>query len=175
MKKYKLGLVLGRFQGVHIGHESIINQALDLCDEVLIFIGSADKSNTKENPFPIDLRMKMLTDIFKDKRVHIHPLDDLGVGNVPSWGDYVILNAIKVIGKPDLIIQGIEVKTNTWYKNFTDINFLEVDRGIVPINATTLRSFILDDKKSEFEKYTNSKIHKYYDELRKYLLEVWHA
>lgn len=175
MKKYKLGLVLGRFQGVHIGHESIINNALELCDSVLIFIGSADKCGTKENPFPLELRYKMLKDIFNDERIHIYPLDDLGVGNVPSWGDYVIDNAIKVIGKPDLIIQGKEVKTNTWYKNFTDISFLEIDRGIVPINATRLRGFILDDNKEEFEKYTNPKIHKYYDELRKYLLEVWHA
>jgi nicotinamide-nucleotide adenylyltransferase len=175
MKEYKLGLVLGRFQGVHIGHESIINRALELCSDVLILIGSANKKNTKENPFPVELRYQMLSDIFNDKRVHIFPLDDLGVGNVPSWGDYVIENAIKDFGKPDLIIQGIEVKTNTWYKNFQDIHFLEVDREIVPINATKLRGYILEDNKDEFFKYTNPKIHKYYEELRKYLLEVWHA
>ena len=117
MKKYKIGLVLGRFQGIHMGHESIINQAIDLCEEVLILIGSSDKFGTRENPFPYELRYQMLYDIFKDK-VHIHPLPDLGVGNVPSWGDYVISNAIKVLGKPDLIVQGKEVKTNTWYKNY---------------------------------------------------------
>ena len=174
MKKYKIGLVLGRFQGIHMGHESIINQALELCEEVLVFIGSSDKYGTTTNPFPYELRYKMLYDIFGNK-VHIHPLPDLGVGNVPGWGDYVISNAIKVLGKPDLIVQGKEVKTNTWYKNYEDIHFLEVDRGIVPINATTLRSFINDDKKEDFEKYTNSKIHKYYDELRKYLKEAQNA
>ena len=171
--KYRLGLVLGRFQGIHIGHESIINMALELCDEVLIFIGSAEKSNTKENPFPYSLRYNMLHDIYKENpKVHIAPLNDLGVGNVPKWGDYVIENAIKVLAKPDLIVMGIETKTNTWYKNFTDIGFKEIDRSIVPINATTLRSYIIDNNRKEFEKYTNSKIHKYFDELRKYLLEV---
>ena len=43
MKKYKLGMILGRFQIFHKGHESIINKALELCDEVIILIGSADK------------------------------------------------------------------------------------------------------------------------------------
>ena len=141
MKEYKLGLVLGRFQGVHIGHESIINSALELCSDVLILIG-------------LNLN-----------RIFVNAFS----------GDYVIENAIKDFGKPDLIIQGIEVKTNTWYKNFQDIHFLEVDREIVPINATKLRGYILEDNKDEFFKYTNPKIHKYYEELRKYLLEVWHA
>ena len=174
MKKYKLGLILGRFQGIHIGHESIINKAIELCEDVLVFIGSSDKSGTISNPFPYELRYKMLYDIFGDK-IYIYPLPDLGVGNVPTWGDYVISNAIKVIGKPDLIVQGQEVKTNTWYKNFKDINFLEVDRQVVPINATTLRSFIRDNKKEEFFKYTNSNIHKYYEELQKYLKEASNA
>ena len=116
MKQYKIGLVLGRFQGVHFGHESIIEHALALCEEVLVFIGSSDKSGTKENPFPYELRYNMLHDIYKDS-IHIYPLPDLGVGNVPKWGDYVIENAIKVLGKPDLIIYGEEPKLNTWYKN----------------------------------------------------------
>ena len=51
MKKYKTGLVLGRFQTFHKGHEYIINKALEICDKVLVFIGSSDKSGTIENPF----------------------------------------------------------------------------------------------------------------------------
>lgn len=168
MKQYKLGLVLGRFQGIHKGHEEIINEAMKLCDKVLIFIGSSDKSGTVDNPFPYELRYNMLHDIYKDS-VYIYPLPDLGVGNVPKWGDYVIEEAKKVVGKPDLIIYGEEPKVNTWYKNYSDIAYIGIDRGIVKINATTLRQFIKEDKKEEFFKYTNKEIHKYYDELKKYL------
>lgn len=51
MKQFKKGLILGRFQTLHKGHEYIIDKALDLCEEVLILIGSSDKSGTIENPF----------------------------------------------------------------------------------------------------------------------------
>lgn len=171
MKKYKIGLVLGRFQGVHLGHESIIDHALILCDEVLVFIGSSDKQGTIENPFPYEIRYNMLHDIYKDS-IHIYPLPDLGVGNVPAWGDYVIENAKKVLGKPDLIIYGEEPKLNTWYTNYPDLAHVSVSRDLIPIDGTTLRSFIKKNKKEDFEKYTNPLIHKYYDELRKYLEEV---
>ena len=45
MRPYRLGLVLGRFQGLHIGHEAIIRRALAVCDRVIVMIGSADTTN----------------------------------------------------------------------------------------------------------------------------------
>ena len=60
MKKYKTGLVLGRFQTFHNGHEYIINKALEICDKVLVFIGSSDKFGTIENPFSYELRKKLI-------------------------------------------------------------------------------------------------------------------
>ena len=60
MKKYKTGLVLGRFQTFHKGHEYIINKALEICSKVLVFIGSSDKYGTQENPFSYELRKKLI-------------------------------------------------------------------------------------------------------------------
>lgn len=171
MKRYKLGLILGRFQGIHKGHESIIEKGLELCDEVLVFVGSSDKEGTSTNPFPYELRRDMLISIYGDK-IHIFPLPDLGVGNVPKWGDYVIENAEKCIGRPDIIIYGEEPKCNTWYKNFSDIDYIGVDREIVPINATALRKFIKENDEESFKKYTNPKIHHLYNELRQALLKA---
>lgn len=165
MKQYKIGLVLGRFQGVHKGHESIINKALELCDEVLVFIGSSDKNGTVENPFSYELRHDLLASIYGEK-IKIFPLPDLGVGNVPAWGDYVIENAKNVLGKPNIIVYGEETKCNTWYKNYPDIDYIGVSRNIIKINATDLRNFIKNDDRISYEKYTNSKIHKYYEELK---------
>lgn len=170
MKQYKLGLILGRFQGVHKGHESIINQALELCENVLIFVGSSDKSGTKDNPFSYDLRYELLNKIYGEK-IKIYPLPDLGVGNVPKWGDYVIENAKKVIGKPNIIIYGEEPKCNTWFKNYPDISYISVDRSIVNINASKLREIILLDNKELFENYTNQAIHDLYPILREQLIK----
>ena len=114
MKKYKLGMILGRFQIFHKGHESIINKALELCDEVIILIGSADKYGTYENPFNYDTRRIIIEEVYKD-RVIIAPLNDLGVGNVPKWGDYVIESCKKIKDIPDLVIYGDEDKCKEWY------------------------------------------------------------
>ena len=126
MKKYKLGMILGRFQIFHKGHESIINKALELCDEVIILIGSADKYGTYENPFNYDTRRIIIEEVYKD-RVIIAPLNDLGVGNVPKWGDYVIESCKKIKDIPDLVIYGDEDKCKEWYKNYPNIEYFKID------------------------------------------------
>jgi len=47
----KRGLFLGRFQPFHNGHLEIIKRAKKEVDELIIVIGSAQYSRTKENPF----------------------------------------------------------------------------------------------------------------------------
>ena len=110
MKPYHLGLVLGRFQGLHIGHEAVIRKALSLCDRVIVLIGSADKSGTSHDPFPASLRREMLEAAFprlsKNGRLILQPLNDLGVGNVPAWGDYVLSSAREAAGEVDCVVYG---------------------------------------------------------------------
>jgi len=40
---FNYGLIVGRFQHIHIGHEKLINIGLKLCDKLLVFIGSANQ------------------------------------------------------------------------------------------------------------------------------------
>lgn len=171
MKKYKLGLVLGRFQVFHKGHELIINTALENCDKVLIFIGSSDKSNTYQNPFDYEFRKQIITEIYGDK-VIIKPLPDLGVGNVPLWGKYVMDNAKNAVGMPDCIIYGIEDKCETWYKDYTDLTYLKVDRNNIDISSTKLKEIIINNNYSDYQKYVNPRIYKYYNEIRNKLIEL---
>ena len=50
---YDSGLIVGRFQTFHKGHQSLVDAGLQLCDRVLILIGSAQESGTERNPYPI--------------------------------------------------------------------------------------------------------------------------
>ena len=50
-KPYKLGVLVGRFQTFHTGHEEIIRKAIELCEQVWIFVGSSQESGTLKNPF----------------------------------------------------------------------------------------------------------------------------
>ena len=67
MKPYDVGLVCGRFQTFHKGHEKLVDTGLLLCDRLLILIGSAQESGTERNPFNINTRTKILREIYGDR------------------------------------------------------------------------------------------------------------
>lgn len=171
MKKYKLGLILGRFQIFHIGHEDIINKSLENCENTLILIGSSDKENTFINPFSFEFRKNIINEIYGDN-VIIRPLNDLGIGNVPSWGDYVINSAIKYYGMPDCIIYGEEDKCKNWYSNYPNLNYIRVSRNNINISSTLLKKYILEDNYLMFTKYVNPKLYKYYNEYKSKLISL---
>ena len=173
MKKYKLGLVLGRFQLFHKGHELIIDTALKNCDKVLIFIGSSDKSGTFKNPFDYEFREKIIEEVYKNNNdIIIAPLPDLGIGDVPGWGKYVIDSAIKAYGMPDLIIYGVEDKCEKWYKDYQNLSYLKIDRSNIDISSTKLKEIIINDDYNEYLKYVNKNIIKYYDYIKDVLLKL---
>ena len=172
--RYKLGLVVGRFQIFHKGHEEIINRALELCDKVLIFVGSADKERTTDNPFTYVEREKLLREVYNNDNVIIAPLNDIGVGNCLIWGDYVLGSACKVAGMPDCMVYGEESKYYRWFSKETQktLHLESIDKLNVDIDATRLRNAIINNDKDLFLKYTNESIHKYYDELRNILIKI---
>ena len=172
MKDYKLGLVLGRFQTFHKGHELIIDTALESCEKVLIFIGSSDKENTYKNPFSYEYRKNIIEEVYNNKNIIIAPLPDLGVGDVPLWGNYVMDNAKRVIGMPDCIIYGIESKCEEWYKDYQNLHYIKVGRDNIDISSTKLKELIINDNYDEYLKYVNIKIINHYDEIKNKLIEL---
>ena len=107
-KPYGLGLIVGRFQGIHKGHEMMIDSALAVCGEVAVFVGSSQESGTSKNPFTYNMRREMLERLYGD-RIKVFPLPDAGLGNCAAWGEYVIKNAVERTGKrPDLAVSGKE-------------------------------------------------------------------
>lgn len=66
LRPYDCGLICGRFQTFHIGHESLVETGLKLCDRVLILVGSAQESGTERNPYDVATRMDMLKAIYGD-------------------------------------------------------------------------------------------------------------
>ncbi len=54
-EKFETGLVIGRFQPFHAGHAFLIEQALEVSNNLVICIGSANK-NDDTNPFSVKER-----------------------------------------------------------------------------------------------------------------------
>jgi nicotinamide-nucleotide adenylyltransferase len=107
MKQYEFGLVCGRFQTFHLGHEKLIDTALSMCEKVLVFIGSAQESGTERNPYDAEFRKRILRAVYGEREDLIFKdLEDLTDENdiTPEWGKYVLDHAIEALGrKPDVL------------------------------------------------------------------------
>jgi nicotinamide-nucleotide adenylyltransferase len=77
----KMGIFIGRFQPFHEGHLMVIKDALTQCKELIIAIGSAQISHTKDNPFTAGERYSMIREVLKNEklldRCHIIPIEDI--------------------------------------------------------------------------------------------------
>jgi len=166
-KSYRLGIIVGRFQILHRGHEMIIDKAAELCDEVGIFIGSSQESGTNKNPYPYELRKKLLTNVYGD-RVKIYPLPDAGLGNVAAWGDYVLQHVKERFGRyPDLLVSGKESRRIDWFDNAAElaISELYVPKSI-DISGTEMRELFLADDRETWKGFVNPANWNEYEELK---------
>ncbi len=80
----KKGLFIGRFQPLHKGHLSAINQALDIIDFLYIGIGSSQYRNLPKNPFSTDERKEMLIKALESNNI---PSDRYKIIPIPDIHD----------------------------------------------------------------------------------------
>ena len=178
MKPYDVGLVCGRFQTFHKGHEKLIDTGLMLCDRLLILIGSAQEYGTERNPFNINTRTKMLREIYGDSsNIMIYGLSDMTNENdiCPEWGRYLLNNVDRYIYKnPEVMIYGNDESRSAWFdkKDLKNTTELIINRSELPISATMLRGFMVEDNRKAWMELVNPKLHKMYDELRNELMTV---
>ena len=148
MKKYKLGMYLGRFQPFHNGHKAIVDKMIEECEKVLIVVGSSQEKGTVKNPFPAWERCEMIRDVYDyepvSDRVNIITIPDrLTSGNDSGWGDYVMKYLENYGYYPDAVYQGLEAERNTWYENWAVV-IEHISRLEVPISATLIRAAFIE-------------------------------
>lgn len=178
MKPYDVGLVCGRFQTLHKGHEKLIDTGLLLCDRLLILVGSSQLSGTERNPLNVETRIRMLREVYGDSsNIMIYGLADLShEGDIsPEWGKYLLENAKRYIHKnPDIMIYGNDESRSQWFQKEDLKNTAEliINRAQLPISVTMVRKFMAEDKREEWMECVNPRLHKLYDVIRAELMEV---
>ena len=82
----KRGLFVGRFQPLHNGHLNSIKYCLNKIDELVVVIGSSDKSFEFKNPFTAGERIEMIREtICKEinketlQKIFLIPVPDIGI------------------------------------------------------------------------------------------------
>ncbi len=152
-KKYSVGMVLGRFQPLHNGHIALIDKALSMCKQVVVFIGSAQEKNfTATNPFHWKVRAKWIKKYYKkqyrEKRLIITPVIDLGVGNNPIWGEY-LCNMCYVLTDhyPEAYFTGTETDRDNWLTGTIakTVTIESLDRNDIKISGTLVRRLLFDN------------------------------
>lgn len=176
-KVYDTGLLVGRFQTFHKGHQKLVDTGLMLCDRLLVLIGSSQECGTERNPLNINTRTEMLRTIYPTDRVMIYAIPDLTDENDirPEWGDYLMEAVDRYIYKaPELMIYGNDDSRSKWFSKEAIINTSEfiVNRGAIPISATMLRELMVKNDRKEWMKWVDPKLHKMYDRLRNELMTV---
>lgn len=179
--KYDLGMVCGRFNHVHKGHEGLFDTALDLCKRVCILVGSAQEFGTLRNPFSVETRIDLISQIYPEqvssRRLIIRGLNDLtNEYDVNSnWGKYVKKQTeLKMKKFCDLMIYGNDEFRSDWFDKADLQKTMEmiIPRALINISATKIRGFMLMDMESEWQKWVNPFIHSEYNRLREELLEA---
>lgn len=166
-KPFELGIIIGRFQTFHKGHEAMIKYGTQICEKVCVLVGSAQESGTLKNPFTYKMRESVLRKVF-DNEIEIFPLEDIGVGNNSKWGDYVIENVHKHYGcSPDLLISGKEQRRIDWFDSVQGLSVAELYiPKTIDISATQMREHLINDDYEAWKQYTNEKLWDKYEEFK---------
>ena len=119
------GILIGRMQPVHNGHIEVIKKTLEEVDEIVIGIGSAQKSHELKDPFTAGERVVMLTQALIENNIdpgsyYIIPMEDI---NLHFTGDiHAITTANNLLSAiiDNHIFQGnaLDIKTVTWKRGY---------------------------------------------------------
>lgn len=107
MKQYKIGLVIGRFQPFHLGHKYLIDKALELCDKIIIGIGSSNITDSK-NPFNLKARANFLNEFISHTKIENRIEKIITIEDVPDDDEWLEL-ILKKTGPVD-----VEIGDNEW-------------------------------------------------------------
>ena len=162
IRKYDIGVVIGRFQPFHEGHKTLLKAAFELADKVVILCGSADKPRTPKNPFTVEERKRMI---------------DLAI---PEYdGRYVVEGAIDYIYSDQKWLEGIQKTVDrVAYNGFADcptVSLIGHDKDdstfylkmfpmwgyeeVVqqgPLDATDVRDLYFGNNEDVYERATNN-------------------
>lgn len=186
---FKAGFFIGRFQHIHIGHEHIIDTALETCERVVILVGSAQKGGLDErdqrNPFSADLRVSLIKQIYSayGDRVIVDALPDLTSEDdiTDEWAHYLLDNAGVYFGgaeNVDCMIYGNDEHRLGWFdfpsvkEGFKRVNQIIIARGEIDISATKLRNYLLEDDIQAWQQYVNPILWNRYEEIRSALVNT---
>lgn len=156
------GLVLGRFQPLHNGHARMIKKASDKVDELIIGIGSSNKSRTYKNPFTFDEREFMIR-ASVEPDVHFDVIGIPDFGNNDKWIAWIDDNI-----EFDFLMSNSNPEIDIFKEYGFEVRHIGYDNK--EIRGTRIREMMLNHE--DISKYVPPVVAKYINELNLKLMWV---
>lgn len=148
MSKYKLAVVIGRFQPLHYGHIKLIEKALECSDKVLVLIGSSFAGQSHKNPFDYVQRSAWVKNSFLGNT----DIDTVGISDFPhsdeEWVAHTTTAIVEYgnsIATEDICIVGHNKDESSYYLENFPFPFIDIDMHS-HFHSTDLRDFIYTGK-----------------------------
>lgn len=152
---YDVAVLIGRFQPPHISHKAIIDRARAKADNVIVFVGSANRARSQRNPFEDIERIEMCKLMFGTHKIQYFPLNDDDYA-MNDWVESVRSKVYEFTGSrvlrvpPSVALMGTEKDASSWYlRFFPDWKRIEVDADI--LHATDLRADLFRWGKEDYQ------------------------
>ena len=149
-KKFRLGLIHGRFQSITSEHVRLYQFLIQRCEKVILMIGSSQKGGTELNPFTYEERAELIQKALGPAQIVILPAPDIFKGVNRLWGQHLI----KIILEngfpiPEVTLSSEDTALSDIFEDFPQIKTWIIPRS--EISATRLREAILQDNYAALE------------------------
>lgn len=145
-----VGIVIGRFQPFHKGHEYLIKEAVKENDYVIVLIGSAKKARDIKNPWTVEERAIMLNNIalyndIRETQIRYAGIEDFYDDD--KWLKQVQAKIRPYVTKEDNVtLYGYKKDDSSYYLElFPSWKFKETYNEKYDIDATTVREYLFHD------------------------------
>jgi pantetheine-phosphate adenylyltransferase len=134
----KIAVFPGSFAPFTIGHESIVNRALPLFDEVIIAVGS---NSQKQEYFSLSERVQWIEDVFqKESKVSVRKYEGLTVDFCEKVGAQYILRGLR--NSSDFKYEKGIAQMNRSMEGKIDTIFIITEPSVSHISSTLVRDIV---------------------------------
>lgn len=155
--RHDFAVFIGRFQPLHIGHQHVIDRALESSTHVIILIGSADSARSIRNPFTYQERVEFFDSVYGEaiasKRIILQGIsdraynDDAWIAEVQRIVKEVVLDignkgGIRLHGTKDFSVALAGYKkdgTSYYLKKFPEWGAIDIPSQYGTFNSSDIR------------------------------------